>query len=176
MQVKPVRTPFAKDTDVRLRVTLSAHGGAVCYGRPSYFAISLDRDEGEETCETHVVYECGMQALPLLPLYVLLIPAAALDVADLSGRFTVIPGGHERSYLLAVASSGSGLQVRNLDEPKSRNQFLTETNLPPGRYRVRVELIEEHHFPAPLFWAPYDKAVVAETEFRIEAANEAASR
>ncbi|UCG33332.1 MAG: hypothetical protein JSU68_01630, partial [Phycisphaerales bacterium] len=72
--------------------------------------------------------------------------------------------------------SETWLEVQKLSASESGAVLLTSEELPPGHYHARIELDESHGWPAPMFWAPYDKPVVAETEFRIEAESEATSR
>ena len=175
MRVTPTQKVFACDEDVRLEVTLTAHGGPVCYGRESYFAVEFQPDTGDGNIKSTCGFICGTPLMGVLPLYIVLTPAFMLDMADLGARFTVIPDGQHITYRLAMTKCGDGLELRNMDEPSSRWQYVERESLPPGCYRVRVELKEEHDWFPPLFWAPYDKSVVAETEFRIETESEAAS-
>ena len=100
MQVTPTRPVISYNERAQLQITLTSHGGPVCYGKESEFVVELTRDDEKEPLRSSRHAYCGTALLPWLPLYPVLIPAAFLDVADVAGRFVVIPEGREKKYLV----------------------------------------------------------------------------
>jgi hypothetical protein len=179
LRVVPEKDVFQAGEPIRLRATLTATGGNVCYGRDSPWAVILEpadaarpirSDGGNPAFESRRMVFCGGAIGVLAPLFVVIVPACALDVGDGLGRFEVLVRGQQREYDLALVpyedSDGQWLEVGR-DREADMTGRPPSVLLPGGRYRVRAELQNQHSFVAPLFWTPYEHPIVATSEFTI---------
>ncbi len=170
LRVVPEKDTFRAGEPIRLSATLMATGGNVCYGRASRWLATLERDGSNPTFRSRRMVFCGGAIGVLAPLFVVIVPACALDVGDGLGRFEVLVRGQQREYDLALVpyedSGGQWLEVGR-DREADMTGRPPSVLLPGGRYRVRVELQNQHSFVAPLFWTPYEHPLVATSEFTV---------
>jgi hypothetical protein len=179
-RVSPEKETFLADEPVRLRAVLSATGGSVCYGRGSPWVVIVRPVGASTPMRTPERWICGTGVMPfIIPLQLCVVPVVALDVGDGLGRFVLIPRGKQRTHQLNlipydVSDTHVWVVVAEDREP-TREPWQAAALLPAGRYVVRVELLNQYSWPAPLFWTPYEHPIVATTEFTIiDAAAEAA--
>jgi hypothetical protein len=170
LRVMPEKDTFRAAEAIRLSATLTATGGNICYGRASWWTVTLERDGGDGAFRSRPLFFCGTGLMALAPLFVVIVPVCALDIGDGLGRFEALPRGEQRKHQLTLVPyedpGGRWLEVGRDREPDMAGRP-PMVSLPGGRYRVRVEFQNEYSFVAPLFWAPYEHPLVATSEFAI---------
>ena len=165
LEVIPEKPQFRPDEPICLQATLRAVKGPVCLGRGYRFGVEMT----PVTAEAPVLREqrfalCGMPALATLPLRPFLLTAILLDVGDLLGRFNVLHQNDQAksSVTLQLIHDAKKPGLLVLRDAASIGQ--SKGKLPPGRYRLKVSLLNEHQdwYPPPLFWRPYAHPATAE--------------
>ncbi|MCH8244206.1 MAG: hypothetical protein IH897_16590 [Planctomycetes bacterium] len=153
---------------------LIAADGPVCLGKSGGFDVKLrNKDTGETWTSPPRAY-CGTGFAVSLPLYPALLCVALLDVFDGLDRYDILDEGHSRNHeLLVVPQEGNSAWVQ-ADGIALRSRG-RESSLPPGRYELRLELVEildpryvMSFYPAPLFWRPFDHPVSGVASFVVE--------
>jgi hypothetical protein len=167
LRAEPDQPVFAPSEPIRLRVTLTANEGPVCFDRDAHFEVELTHAESaavQRGCEAFG--RCGMPYIPLFPLMLALAAGERLDVADCLGRFAVLPRGGARVYDLKVVPRAKGIRVVNTSLGLHTERVLPSGAFPPGHYHLRCKLTRQNSF-LPLFWTRYDQPLAGETEFDV---------
>jgi hypothetical protein len=171
MRLAPEKQVFFTDESVGLEGMIIAGDAPVCLVRGYHYRVEVRPESSSVPVKGSNGHPwiCGtglMVMLPILPIY---LGVAYLDVADTWGRFVVVPKGHETAFRLWIHPVDDWLCVRTDGACKKDDK--PRPSFAPGRYAVSVSLWNQNDdpFPPPLFWKPYDKPVVGETEIVIVA-------
>ncbi len=169
LRIKPEKSVFHVGEPLRLNATVTARDGPVCLGRRINFLIELRKDDSAEVqfAGDRPFLFCGTGLMPPIPVALLLIAAAKVDVADCGGRFVVILKGGERAYSVYLASTEKEKLTLYTYRSGKAPPAGAVCSLPPGHYRLRADLLNLAALP-PLFWTIYEQPISGKTEFDIE--------
>ncbi len=172
LSLAPEQVVIGPNETIRLRATLAAKHGPVCLSRARRLDVTMRPvDHAGPTIREQPFVACGTPYVWLLSLYPAIVLADVVDVADAMNRFEVLRAGetHTATLLLDVQSSSGELYL--IDAQRVGRAANARGSLTPGRYLLRARL--DNHtdaldtFPAPLFWKPYDRLVVAEATIEV---------
>lgn len=171
LTLRPIKQIFEPDEPVRLDAVFSAHGGAVCIEKPSPLSMKVDIScigSDEQFSAANLVF-CGTPYVLLLPLFPVMMAAELVDVADVGGRYLIVPDGKLRSWPFQLVRNGTTVLAMSARQTSRERDSAARTQWPAGRYRVRIALRNPSRSnpPPPLFWTVYSQTVEADAEFSV---------
>ncbi len=174
MTVEPEKPVFRSDEPLRLNVTLEPVKGPVCLWESSHLLADVVAADGSPPLTGRRDYWiCGTPLFGTLPFLPVILAIAVFDVGDVHGRLPIMKKGDERQFSLSIVKTGEhSARIHQCPSRFSQEEPLNQpSGLPPGRYCIRVHLVNENESfgPAPLFWIPYSQPVVRSAIVHVEA-------
>jgi len=153
-----------------LKAKLVAKTGSVCLDRGNFIAIELQHPDWAKPAASRD-WPMGREQYVGPAMYPVSSTGMLLDVLDSQSRYVTVDPRRPIERLLRLTAYRGGLAVQDFESPfhPYKDWIPLPNPLGPGRYHVRARLVTEtsYYFAHPLFWKPYDKPVIGETEIVI---------
>lgn len=173
MEVVPERAVVGVGEPIYVTVRLITDKGKVCLARTRHFEIEITNPEAErESFEASTALRiCGMGWVMTRDARVWHTLAGWMDVTDKQNRFELLAAGEKIEQEMTFSTWRHGFTRERLiawarggSEP-----YYEHAGWKPGRYTIRVRLVNEFHdwYPAPLFWSPYAPKIEASADIEV---------
>jgi hypothetical protein len=171
LQLAPAQEAFALNEPILLKAKLVAKKGSVCLDRGNFIAVQVTHATWAEPASSRD-WPIAREQFVGPVMYPITSLGDVLDVADSQDRYVIVEPGKPLERSIRLTPYRGGLTVQDLEAPTYpyRDWIRLPSPLASGRYRVVARLITEtsFYFVHPMFWHPYNKPVVGETEIVIE--------
>ena len=185
LTVTPEKETFVRSEPVVVRTHLVGTDGNAALHKSFFYAMELSREGKVVGTSGDQPAFCGTGIIETIPFQPFILVGSLFDVGDLSGRFMVLTKGKECSQKVLVRPDSFQPDNKFVFEPRNymknanndtpwEKRVLSEQSLAPGRYHLRVRLINKRSDSnplisslPPLFWKPYEPAIEAETELTV---------
>jgi hypothetical protein len=180
LALAPEKPVFQYGEPVVIRATLVSEKSMVALHKSFFFDVTVEKGGQEVARNGDFVFICGTPFMMAMPFSGLVACGRFLDVADMSGQFTIMKQGESisRRLLIPMNAHAPNCTMKNIDDTEPWADHDLPPPLEPGEYHVVCRLVNESLgvLPDPIFWKGYEPVVENMVDFVVSDRETAVTR